>query len=202
MSNFISWIEKDGNIYYLTAHDIYRTKRGKELRDYCGAAADVIGHGAIRFYFDNFTGGEEKECTDFSTPDNFPSEIVAEIKIGAFRGMGKALALLSKPANAEFEKIYKPANAEFEKIYKPAKAEFDKICKPANAEFEKICKLANAEFEKIYKLANAEFEKIYKPAKAEFDKICKPANAEYDKICNHKFWDLFMIPKNRNLLWI
>lgn len=87
MCEFISWIEKEGQVFFLTYRDIYRTKRGKELREYCNSAYDYIGHGAIRFFYDNFKGGEEKECTAFSTPENFPNEIAQAIKNNEFNGV-------------------------------------------------------------------------------------------------------------------
>jgi len=213
MSNFISWIEKDEQIYYLTAHDIYRTKRGKELRDYCGAEADVIGHGAIRYYYDSFVGGKDVECDDFSTPDNFPVEIVAEIKKGAFRGMGHSLILLNKLAQDKFDKACKLAQADFNKACKLARDKYCKVCKPAQDKFNKVYKLAQADFNKACKLAWDEFNKVYKLARDKYCKACKPARDEFNKVyklawdeyCkafDRKFWDLFMVPKNRNPLWV
>ena len=96
MCEFISWIEKEGNIFFLTYHDIYRTKRGKELRDYCRNKDDLIGHGAIQYFYE-FSGGNEKECEDFSNPENFPGEITDAIKNGKFRGLGVNSKLLEQP---------------------------------------------------------------------------------------------------------
>ena len=76
-----------------------------------------MGHGAIDFYFEiDPKKGINRECTDFSTPDNFPSEIATAIKTGKFRGLGICLAILSQHALVEYEKIKQPALAEYEEI--------------------------------------------------------------------------------------
>ena len=126
MCEFVSWVEKDGKVFFLTGEDVFETKRGKELQKYCKSADDFPGHGAIRWYY-NFTGGTDKECTDFSSPDNFPNEIVAAIKSGKMRGLSIEEQLLTRPAWAEYEKIEQPAWAEYEKIEQLALAEYKKI---------------------------------------------------------------------------
>ena len=179
MCEFISWIEKDGKNYFLTSADL-ASKRGIKLREHCGDDDDLVGHGALRWYYGGFEGGTKKECTDFSTPLNFPAEIVEAIKAGKFRGMGYPVGLLNEAARAEF----------------------DKVVDPAWAEFDKIVNAARAEFKKIRDAAWSEFGKIVNAARAEFNKIVEPARAEYDKIINKTFWDLFMITENRNPAWI
>lgn len=85
MCEFLSWVEKDKKIHFLTPELIYSTPRGKALQKFCQSTEDYLGHGAIKFYFD-VEGGENKECTDFSIPDNFPPKIVKAIKSGDFKG--------------------------------------------------------------------------------------------------------------------
>ena len=162
MCEFISWIEKNGNVYYLTYHDIYRTRRGKELRDYCKSKEDLIGHNAIRFYYAEFMGGEDKECTDFSSPNNFPKEIVADIKAGKFRGLGTEKGLLQQQAWAEYSKIEQQALAEYLKIEQPALAEYLKIEQQALAEYLKIEQPALAEYLKIEQQAFWDLFRIVK----------------------------------------
>ena len=87
MCEFISWIEKDDKVYFLTHNQIYHTRRGKALQQYNGNQDDLMGHGAIRWFYD-FEGGSERECFDFSTPDNFPSKIVKAVKSGKMKGFG------------------------------------------------------------------------------------------------------------------
>jgi len=180
---FISWIEYKDQIYFLTNADLL-TKEGKALKKYLGDQykEDIKGHGAIRRYFelpDN--KGTNKECTNFSKPENFPPVIVAAIKNGSLSAIcdRPPVIILTKPARAEYGKIVKPARAEYDKIVNAARAEYDKIVKPARAEYDKI--------------VNA--------ARAEYGKIVKPAWAEYGKIVNAAFWKLAVNPRNRIKEW-
>ena len=104
MCEFISWINKDSKAIFLTGDDVFKTKRGRELQKYSKDPDDWLGHGAIRWYY-NFKGGVDKECTDFSSPDNFPSDIITAIKSGKMRRLGIAKDLLTISALAEYHKI-------------------------------------------------------------------------------------------------
>ena len=179
MCEFISWIEKDGKCIFLTGEDVFKTKRGKELQAHDGTG-DLDGHGAIRWYY-NFKGGVDKECTDFSTPDNFPLEIVKAIKSGKMRGLGTAKGLLTPEAITEYEKIEQSAYAEYEKI-----------ALSAYAGREKIEQLA---------FTLAEYERIVQSAYTEYDKIRQSAYAKYKKVKQTAFWDLFAVKKNRVKAW-
>ena len=81
MCEFISWIELDDTILYLTDRDL-RGKRFKGYKDYnAGWRRDIVGHGAIRWFLGiPENKGKDKECTDFSKPSNFPDEIVKAIQ--------------------------------------------------------------------------------------------------------------------------
>ena len=86
MCDFISWYEKDGAVIFLTDDDL-ATKEGKELRKYLGDqfTRDICGHGAIKKFYElkgwDFPDGmQQKECDDFSTPNNFPPQIIEAIK--------------------------------------------------------------------------------------------------------------------------
>ena len=143
MCEFISWIEYETQILFLTDADL-NTKKGKELTNYLGDKflEDIKGHGAIRFYYEiGDKRGHNKECTDFSSPDNFPSIIQAAIKKGKFSKIGKPVdikQLLTSPALAEYNKIKDTAWAEYHKIEGPAWAEYNKIEDTALAEYHKI----------------------------------------------------------------
>ena len=148
MCEFISYIEKNGEVLFLTGDDVFNTKRGKQLQKHCKSADDLTGHGAIRWYFGiddkPLEGGKERECTDFSSPANFPKPIVKAIKAGLMAGFkdGTPQELLTNPAWAEYEKITNTAWAEYEKITNTALAEYEKIKNPALAEYEKITNTA------------------------------------------------------------
>jgi hypothetical protein len=206
MCEFISWIEtKDKGkktVFFLTGKQVFHTKRGKELRNYTKNYGDLVGHGAIRWYYElKYNVGTNKECTDFYSPENFPEDIVSAIKNGDMRGMGTPEGLLAKAACAEWDK----ACAECDKAraeWNKACAEWDKACAEWNkacAEWNKACAecdKARAEWNKAcaeWDKACAECDK----ARAEWNKAC----AEWDKACAEIFWDLFAIPENRYHLW-
>jgi cell division septum initiation protein DivIVA len=218
MCEFISYIEKNGEVLFLTGDDVFNTKRGKQLQKHCKSADDLTGHGAIRWYFGiddkPLEGGKERECTDFSSPANFPKPIVKAIKAGLMAGFkdGTPQELLTNTARAEYDKITNPARAEYLKITNPALAEYDKIKNTARAEYdkikntawaeyEKITNTAWAEYDKITNTARAEYNKITNTARAEYNKITNPALAEYEKITNTAFWALFADVNNRNHEW-
>jgi hypothetical protein len=152
MCEFISWKEfktdAGTEILFLTYDQIYNSKRGRELQKYT-TPDDFIGHGAIDFYYELGGKGQNRECTDFSTPGNFPPEIVEAIKAGKFYLMGSPERLLKQSALAEYKKIKQSAYAEYEKIDQPALAEYEKIQQSAYAEYEKIEQPAYAEYKKI-----------------------------------------------------
>jgi hypothetical protein len=149
MCEFISWKEVGDEILFLTWNDIYNTPRGKELQAYT-VSSDFVGHGAIAFYYEiPPEKGINRECTDFSSPSNFPKVIVDAIKAGKMAGLGIAKQLLTPEALAEYEKIRQPAWEEYEKIVQPAQAEYLKIRQPAWEEYEKIQQPAWEEYEKI-----------------------------------------------------
>jgi len=202
MCHFISWIEyRDVN-----------TKEGKKLLkdEY---KDDLLGHGAIRHYYPELKGmGKDCECTGFSSPKNFPDEIVKAIKRGLFRGFSVCDNILTKQAFAEYEKIKQPAFAEYKKIkqqafaeYKkikqPAFAEYEKIKQPAWAKYKKIEQQACAEYKNIQQQACAEYKKIQQQAWAKYKKIVQPAFAEYEKIKQSAFWGLAKQKKNRKRNW-
>ena len=123
----VNAVEKNGEVLFLTGDDVFNTKRGKQLQKHCQSKDDLTGHGAIRWYFGKddelLEGGKERECTDFSSPANFPKPIVKAIKSGLMAGFqdGTPQDLLTNPARAEYEKIKNTAWAEYEKITNPAR---------------------------------------------------------------------------------
>ena len=178
MCEFVSWIEKDGKNYFLTGADL-ASKRGKALRKHCRSDDDLPGHGAIRWFYGEFTGGIDKEHTDFRNPKRFPPEIVEAIKGGLMRGMATPQGLLSQAAYAEYRKVTQAAYAEYRKVTQAAYAEYEKVTQPAEAEYRKVTQPAYAEYEKVTQAAEAEYRKVTQPA----------------------FWDLFADPQNREHAW-
>ena len=206
MCHFISWIEYADKVYFLDDNKL-NTKEGRELlkADY---ADDILGHGAIRHYYPELHGrGKDCECVDFSSPKNFPPEIVKAIKKGWFSNFSVCediifkKALEQKKAYAEWEK----ADAEWKKVYaewEKAYAEWEK----ADAERKKAYaerKKAYAEWEKAdaeRKKAYAERKKVYaewEKADAEREK----AYAEWEKADRIVFWKIARQKKNRKKVW-
>ena len=114
MCEFISWVEHENTLYYLTAN-LLNTKEGRDLKKFLGTAyaEDIKGHGAIERYFG--IKGKHHECTDFSSPNNFPAEIVKAMKAGAFRGIGipDASQVLTKKAYADYRSKRDALDADY-----------------------------------------------------------------------------------------
>ena len=113
MCQFISWIVKGKEVYFLTTADI-ESKKGKALRDYCQNNDDLKGHGAIRHFFE-ITDGKEYECSDFSTQKNFPPQIVSAIKKGKFRRWFGPVpeGILRAPLYADYKAKLAPLDADY-----------------------------------------------------------------------------------------
>ena len=122
MCDFMSWIEYNGELYYLTDKQL-KDKRGLKLKKYIQQdyKEEIIGHGAIRYYYDIPNGkGKNVECTDFSTQKIFPEEIRKKLKLGMITQFGLDCRMLSQSALAEYKKIWQFSSAEYEKIRLPA----------------------------------------------------------------------------------
>ena len=101
MCEFISWVEKEDKVYFLTSKQTM-SPRGKELKLRFKGEGELLGHASIRAYFD-IVGGNDKECSDFSTPDNFPQKIVTAVKQGKFSTFPFHKGLLLKPLDEKYE---------------------------------------------------------------------------------------------------
>jgi vacuolar-type H+-ATPase subunit E/Vma4 len=184
MCKRVSWIKtNDNHLLYLTTYDLFDTPQGKAVREQL-SEDDWIGHTAIKMFYgykpqDRI--GAEQECTDFSSPFNFPDEIAQAIKDGKFMDVIDS-DILTVDAFAKYEKIEQSAYDEYKKIEQSACAEYEKIRQPAYDEYKKIEQSAYAEYEKIEQSAYAEYKRIRQPAYAEYKKIRQPAYAEYEKI--------------------
>ena len=76
MYEFISYIQKGDQLFYLTDDEIF-SKEGREKLSDC-QDNDFIGHGAIRKFFD-IKGGEDHEVRDFWNTDKLPKELADKI---------------------------------------------------------------------------------------------------------------------------
>ncbi len=188
MCDLISWYElPNGKIRFLTEKQLFKTERGQALLKEYPDPKDWCGHQIIKEYYHSRVNGKGCECTDFSSPSNFPHEIAQAIKVGEYRGyISKEILIMLTP---EALIVY----AEREKAY-------DEWVK-ADAERVK----ADAEWMKAYdewRKADAEWMKAYDEWRKADDEWRK-ADAEWRKAEHqHKhFWDLFAVIENRKVEW-
>ena len=134
MSRFISWIDiGEGKVRFLTDRDIFETDRGRHLQART-ATRHIVGHGAIRWFYQlRRDDGVDRECTDFSSPGNFPSEIADAIRAGAFRGLGTPRGLLSQPAWEEYQEVEAASLAEYMQLERMLLAEYRQLERPVSA---------------------------------------------------------------------
>ena len=211
MCQFVSWIKHNEKVYFLDDLKL-NTKEGRELLKQC-KDDDIIGHGAIRAYYPELRKlGTNVECDDFSSPDEFPSEVVEAIKKGIFTEFGECVDILTKPAwdkhkkvsgaaFAEYDKVHAAAYAKYKKVRDAAWAEYIKAHDAARAEFEKVRVANHAEYEKVRCAAYAEYDKVRVAAHAEYKKVSDAACAEYNKKHREYFWSLARNKNNRVEAW-
>jgi hypothetical protein len=171
MCDFISWIEKDGKIYYLDKHCLL-TKEGKELRKYLGDhfENDIKGHGAIDRYWGLKGKGVHKECTDFSTPENFPKVIVDALLNGDLIGIGIPYT---------FQVLNKSA--------------YDKYKKVRNSEYDEYLKVEDLAYDEYLKVRDLAYDKYEKVRDSIYDK--------YEKVEKNTFWEIFLKKEKRSRNW-
>ncbi len=177
MCRAISWIEKNGELLYITGADL-KTKRGKMLIKHCQDPDDYKGHGAIRYFFGNekpdgtielMIGGEEHEVDDFASPKNFPKEIAEAVRWGKFRSIWCGVAgLLRAPLYADY-------GAKCDLLY---------------ADYE-------AKRDALYADYRAKRNALYADYRAKRNALYADYRAKRDAL----FWDLFAINKNRAGAW-
>ena len=183
MCDDISWVEIGNGILFLSDDDLAST-RGQELLQFAITAGDFRGHGAIRAYYAKqfshpLRRGANREMSDFSSPTNFPPEIVEAIKGGRMTRCHVAAweQLLTSAACEEAIAAYEEAGAAFDK----ARAAYDK----ARAAFDK----ARAAFEE----ARAAYEEAWD--------AYMEARAARDKAWDAAGWRLFANAENRMAAW-
>src|SRR4030042_6729462 len=146
MCEFLSWIEEDGKVFYLTPKQIFNTTRGKALQKFCESQDDYVGHGAIRHYYHIAQNdGNNRECVDFSTPDDFPAVLVEAIKAGKFRGFNE------QPAKLLPDQIDKAYREQVDQIDKAYREQVDQIDKAYQEQRDTIDKAYREQRDKIHK---------------------------------------------------
>mgnify|MGYP001614189627 CR=1 FL=1 len=182
MCEFISWVEKEGRVYFLTQDLIHNTPRGDEIQRRFPGSGEIIGHAAIRAYFELDESGVSKEQTDFGTPNNFPPVIVEAIKKDELRGDGFPQGLL-------LTNLYDD--------YKTKRKLIDD-------DYEVKCKLINDDYEVKRKLIDDDYWTKHKLIYDDYWVKGKLIDDDYwvkGKLIDDDYWGLFAISENRNPAW-
>ena len=191
MCEFVSWVEHEDKLYYLTAN-LLNTKEGRDLKKFLGTAyaEDIKGHGAIERYFG--IKGNHHECDDFSSPKNFPKEIVEAMKAGAFRGIGipDESQVLTKKAYADYESKCAPLHADYESKLAPLHADYWSKRAALYADYRSKRDALDADYRSK---CNALYDDYWSKCDALYD--------DYRSKRDDLFWDIFMDKKNRSTAW-
>jgi hypothetical protein len=183
MSQHYSWIEKDDKTIFLTADDVFKSRRGKQLRQHT-CRWDWHGHGAIRWFY-GFTGGRDRECTEFSTPKNFPPELVTAIVAGRMWGLGitdNMRAMLLAPAWKQYDAVRAEA-------WKKYHAKYDAVVIPAWKKYRSV------------PLASKNYDAVEAEAFAKFRTVGAEARNKYEAVVTEAFAQLWAEPTNRTAVW-
>jgi len=194
MCEFVSWVELGDKIYFLTRAQV-DSPQGQAIQKRFPGEGELLGHSAIRAYYELETG-ENKECDDFSTPDNFPDVIVKALKNGEFRDFSYPGGLLAPESFAHISGATKAyaAYVKADAAWRKARAAYVK----ARAAYVKACAYVKADA--AYVKADAAWRKA-DAAWLKADAAWRKADAAWLDIINPYFWDLFAIPKNRTACW-
>jgi len=98
MCLFAGWVEYKDKVFFLTNEKL-ATKEGKALKKYLDYPSkqyfeDIPGHGAIRkYHYELGNLGKDRENTDFSTPENFPTSLANAIKNLELTQIGYSISL-------------------------------------------------------------------------------------------------------------
>lgn len=178
MREYISWLEhiQTKEIKFLTADNIFKTKRGQKLRKYTFNKIDLIGPQSILWYFDlNYKDWCQRTCTDFSSPDNFPALIAAAIRLGK---MNLTSIITNFPQGLLKDDIY-----------------HDYIVKHEAISVEYLSK-----FKSLYQ----KYASKHKVFDDRFIAKCRPLDsvywAKYRRLSNAQ-WEFFVNPDNRMNVW-
>jgi len=180
MCEFLSWIEKGDKVYFLTKAQI-DSPQGEAVKKRFPGEGELIGHSAIRAYYD-IDGGKEKEQTDFSSPDNFPKEIIEAILKGKFGYIPVPKGILKKPLDDKYSADQKPLDDKYSADQKLLNDKYSADRKPLDDKYWADRKLLN--------------DKYWADRKPLDDKYWADR-----KLLNDKYWALIQNPKNRSKNW-
>lgn len=211
MCEFISWKEiktADGSmeLLFLTHDDIFNTSRGAELRQLT-TPEDFVGHGAIAFYYQiDANKGVDRECTNFSSPDNFPPEIVSALKAGKLWGIveyfpeGLLCVPLYDDYKAKRDALDEDYNAKHDALYADYKAKHDALFEDCKAKHDALGVGYEAKHDALRADYGAKREALFDDYKVKRGPLYADYKAKCKALSNEQ-WELFTEPKNRAEVW-
>jgi len=201
MCDLASWVETPEKIYFMDNVAIAKYRRDNPDR----TIYDVTGHHAIREYYEISDEGRDRECTDFSTPDNFPLEIVSAIKAGRMskhnvfpEGLVRESLFDAIPEIKEAQTAYKKATA----AYRIASV----ICGKVQFAYRiasVICGKVQSAYDEVsaaYEEASAAYGKM-QSAYNEVSVVRDEALTAYKEARSVHGWKLFRSVENRCPAW-
>jgi len=184
MCDFASWIEYEEQVYFLKNSDLTTTAGEKLLQP--AVVADLCGHGAIRAYLGvGKKWGKNRECTDFSTPDNFPLEIAESIKTGQLSRFGRPTKILNRVGYRKYDAACKPAGKKYEAARAGAWKIRDAAVKPAGKIYDAACNNAWKIYDAAINPAREIFEDAIVAARGTYEAAVSGAREIYDAAEKH-----------------
>ena len=195
MCEFLSWVEKRSMAYFLTGEQLFSEKGQVWVEEHGISPDDYCGHGTIRkWYMIDSGDGVDKECTDFSSPDNFPPAIVRALKDGKFKGFLFLPELLRKRLSDDYWAKRKPLDDDYWAKRKPLDDGYEAKLKLLCDGYEAKLKPLDDDYGAKRKLLYDGYEAKKKPLNDGYEAKRKPLDDDY--------WALFAIPENRSKAWM
>jgi hypothetical protein len=198
MCESVSALKYENKYYFLTSDKLdtfLRSKKGIEWKKTHGTNDDdVKGHGFLEeFIYPELKGkAEHWECTDFSSPKNFPYEIVKQLKLGNLR-----FAIPDSPKQLLTEKVYDDYEAKRAPLYADYEAKRDALYADYEAKRDALDDDYEAKRAPLYADYKAKCAHLYADYKAKR----APLHADYKAKSFDLFWNIFMVKKNRTKAW-
>ena len=214
MCLFISWIEKDKDVYFLTGDQLFRSETGRTCREQSGNLDDYTGHGMIRLFY-NLVGGRDMECSDFSTPKNFPVPIQIALLSGEMSGFPfpEGILITSLYDNyAAKRKLLdddhiakcKPLDDDYDAKRKPLDDDYAAKCKPLDDDYYAKRKLLTDDYVAKYNLLDDDYFAKYKLLDGDYAAKRNLLTDDYGakcKLLNDEMWELVKSPENIAEAW-
>jgi hypothetical protein len=204
MCEFISWKEYQGQVLFLT-NDLISEKLEDYKKFNTGWREDLVGHGAIEWFLLLEHGcGRNQECTNFSSPSNFPREIVDAIKAGKMTFGPFPDGLLCAPLYADYKAKRDALYADYKAKRDALDADYKAKCAPLDADYKAKRDALDADYNAKRDALYADYNAKRAPLYADYNAKCAPLDADYKAkrdALDKEQWALFADPNNRADAW-